>query len=176
MKCLRLVFTLVFVCVILAGCDIVDNIRNAQKEFEIPEYNLKISADIDFEKVDASNLDLQITDGSCYLSVMAYKSVDLAEGQSTKDVYDFHNSDLFSKRDNVSVIEDESTETLSGKSIVKTCYSAENNGVKNYYYSYLVDFGGDGAFAWVLATGVPSYMESNAERLDNIVKTLEFIK
>lgn len=173
MKYIRSFFAVFLIFAILTGCStILDRLQNVETVFEIPEYNLKITADIDFERVDAGNWDLQITDGNCYISVMAYSDIDLAENQTAKDVYDFHNDDMLSRRDNAFIVKDETTETLTDKTIVKTVYSAENNGNKNYYSSYLVEFKDEETFAWVLVTGTPSYIENNSEKLDGIVHTL----
>ena len=55
-------------------------------------------------------------------------------------------------------------------------YSAERDGTKNYYGSYLIDFPEEETFAWVLITATPSYFESNRETLHNIVCSLAITK
>ena len=51
-------------------------------------------------------------------------------------------------------------------------YSAERDGVKNYYVTYLVDIPLEETFAWVLVTAAPSYLDNNQEYLHNIVCSL----
>ena len=70
----------------------------------------------------------------------------------------------------------DSTSSFENYTITKAMYSATKEGTKNYYATYLIDFPKDEIFAWVLITAVPSYMESNLERLDNIVCSLTTVK
>ena len=162
----------------MSGCNSqFSNIQDKkEKTFKVYGYDLKITANSNFkDDSEDSPWDLQITNNNVYLSVMAYEYIDLSEGQSPKDLYDFHNEDLFSRRENVSVIEEEATQTLTGKNITKTRYSAEADGNKNYYDTYLIDFTESEVFAWVLVTGTPSYLKNNTEELESIVYSLETV-
>lgn len=177
MKYFRIFLSLLIICLMLTGCSFVGPIGEKKDViFEIPFYKLSLTANESFEKDNEdSNWDLQLTNGNAYISIMAYKYIDLAEDQSPKEIYDWHNEELFSKRDNVSVVKEAVTETEADRTIIKTRYSAENDGSKNYYDSYLLDFKNDEVFAWVLVTGTPSYIESTKE-LEDIVYTLKIIE
>ena len=103
---------------------------------------------------------------------MAYKYIDLPEGVTPRDVYDMQNEDLFSKRTAVTVIEEVKTQTVSQKTVTRALHSAEKDGVKNYYATYLIDLPEEEVLAWVLVTATPSYLEANQEYLNNIVFSL----
>lgn len=144
----------------------------AEKIFSIDSYNLQITADSTFYDKTGGNFDLQITNDGSYISVMAYKYIDLPNDLKPADVFDMQNDDIFSRRDNVALIEDVKKETLSKSQVTYSLYSAEKDGTKNYYATYLVDFPEKERFAWVLITGMPSYLDSNREYLHSIVCSL----
>ncbi len=164
---LPVIFTLC-ICLIFSGCS------SAPKEIthEITDYNLQITADSKFKDAKSESWDLQLSDGMSYISVMAYSYSDLAEGQTPKDLYNYHNDDLFSRRENVSVIEKEKAEKTSTANVVKTRFSAEKDSSKNYYDSFLFEFEKGEVFAWVLISATPSYLEKNTNELHNIVYSL----
>lgn len=174
----KIIIFLLTVCMALsfASCDAINGAINElspqEKVFLVEDYNLKITADDTFEDKTGGSFDLQITNDKSYVSIMAYKYEDLAEGQTTLDIYDAQHEDLMGKRENVSTLEERKTEEKSEYTLTQTLFSAENDGVKNYYLSYLVDFKDDGTFAWVLVTGTPSYIKSQREYFHNIVCSL----
>lgn len=177
MKLFKITAVFLTLCLILTGCSLMKNSWEKQEAvFEIPLYGLTLTA-YDTYRVDAENSswDLQITDGNAYISVMAYKYIDLSEEQTPEAIYDYHNSDIFSRRDNVKVIEEAAATREESRTITKTRYSAELDGTKNYYDSFLVDFRGNEVFAWVLVTGTPSYVE-NSKELSDIVYSLKIAK
>ncbi len=156
-----------------AAFDIVINeLKPQEKVFLVENYNLKITADDTFKDKTGGSFDLQITNEQSYVSIMAYKYEDLSEGQTTMDIYDAQHEDLLGKRENVSTIEERKTEEKSEYTLTQTLFSAENNGVENYYLSYLIDFKDYGTFAWVMVTGTPSYIKSQREYFHNIVCSL----
>lgn len=174
----KAILILVVICVLFsaAGCAAVIDPESVftSKEvvFTIDDYQLQITADETFEENTGGAFDLQLTNKKSYISVMAYKYMDLPEGMTTQDVYKMQNEDLFSKRTAVTAVEEVKTQTLSQKSITYATYSAEKDGVKNYYVTYLVDIPQEETFAWVLVTAAPSYMDHNQEYLHNIVCSL----
>ena len=175
----KMIAVVMAVCVLfsLAGCSALEDataiVRPKEKVFSIDTYHLQITADTTFqEKTGGNSWDLQITNGDAYISVMAYKYIDLPQDVTPADVYDMQNQDIFSKRDNVATVEETMTQTLPGCKVTYGMYSAEKDGGKNYYASYLMDFADAETFAWVLVTAVPSYMEENKETLHNIVCSL----
>lgn len=174
----------VILCVSLAGCgrilsiiNLVDKIEdNIPKTFEIASYGVQITADGSFSENTEGAWDLQITDGSVYVSVMVYKYSDLGEDMTPRDVYDVQNEDIFSRRDNVKTISAEKSTELDGKNMIYTRYSAESDGFKNYYDSYLVDIPASETLAWILITGVPSNVENRTAELEKIASSLSPIE
>ncbi|MBQ2730410.1 MAG: hypothetical protein IJF24_00125 [Clostridia bacterium] len=178
----KIMGVLLLICILFSfgGCSAL-NIVNSYIEptesiFKIDSYHLQITADSTFEEETGGDFDLQITNGDCYISVMAYKQIDISDDLTPLDVFDIQNEDLFSRRTNVNVIEEAKTQTLSQKNITKKLYSAEKDNVKNYYATYLIDFPDDKTFAWVLVSAIPSYLDENQEYVHNIVCSLSTIK
>lgn len=171
-------FLLIFVMTFtVTGCSFIGpSLEPRDVLFKVEDYPLQITADNDFHKSDSNNFDLQITNNKSFISIMAYKYIDLSEDTTPLDIYDIQNENLFNLRQEVAVIEKDSTSSFENYTITKAMYSATKEGTKNYYATYLIDFPKDEIFAWVLITAVPSYMESNLERLDNIVCSLTTVK
>lgn len=176
---------LLTVCLLFsaAGCTIpMDSIivtdptqtdpKPVETVFTMDNYHLQITADSTFEDKTAGSYDLQITNGHTYVSIMAYKYIDLPTDVTPLDVLDMQNKDLLSKRTNVTTVEETSTKTLSQGTVTQALFSAEKDGNKNYYASYLIDMPEAQTFAWVLVSAVPSYLVENREYLDSIVCSL----
>ena len=180
MKKVIVVFLLACILCSVTGCSIPNDMGSLSKPteaiFTINSYHLQITADSTFEENTGGSYDLQITNGSTYISIMAYKYMDLPSNLTPLDVYDMQNEDLFSKRTAVKVIEEAKTQTIAQRTITQALYSAEKNGVKNYYASYLIDLPDAETFAWVLVTAVPSYLSDNRDFLHNIVCSLTTIE
>lgn len=174
MKRCILACVLVLLCLIAAGCGMPEE-ENETKEkvFNIEDFGLTLKTDESFRLSDGGeNFDLQITDGNCYISFMVYKKIDLAEEQTPESVYDYHISDMFSRRENVTVISEKSYGVYAGRDVIHSRYSAELNGNKNWYDMYLVDFKGEDTFAWVLVTAMPSHLETYGDDYKNVVLAL----
>ena len=144
----------------------------AEAVFRIDDSRLQITADSTFREKTAGSYDLQLTNDRCYISIMAFKYIDLPTGVTPTDVFDMQNEDLWSKRDNVATVEKVTTQTLPHCTVTHTMYSAEKDGSKNYYASYLVDFPNAETFAWVLVSAMPSYLVENKAYLNTIVCSL----
>ena len=176
MKKVSLILLVVCMLFSAAGCTVLDEVNSlvtpTQAVFSIESYGLQVTADSTFKENTGGSFDLQITNGSCYVSFMVYKYIDLPEGVTPLEVYDMQNEDLLSKRTAVKTVEETETQTLSQGTVTKTLYSAEKDGVKNYYASYLMDLPGAETFAWVLVTATPSYQEHNRVYLHDIVCSL----
>lgn len=182
----KAIIFLLTVCMVLsaAGCTLpIDSLSSTKPTettppkpeetvFNIDTYHLKLTADSTFSENTGGSFDLQITNGHAYVSVMAYHYIDLPTGVTPQDVLEMQNEDLFSKREHVTTIEETKTESNAQQTITHGLYSAERDGVKNYYASYLVDLPEAEVFAWVLVTAVPSYLVENQEFLHNIVCSL----
>lgn len=176
MKKLFVLFLIICTLCSVTSCTIPNNtdslIPPIDTVFKIPNYHLQITADNTFEEKTGGSYDLQITNGNTYISIMAYKYIDLPSNLTPQDVYDMQNEDLFNKRTAVKNIEKAKTQTIGQRVITSALYSAEKNGSKNYYASYLIDFPNAEVFAWVLVTAVPSYLNENRDFLHNIVCSL----
>lgn len=143
-----------------------------RKTFLVPGYNLQIMADDTYSEKTGGSFDLQLTNNSAYISVMAYNYSDLDEGTTARDLYDFHNEDITSKRDAVNTVEETYAFTLPQAEVIHGVFTAEKEGNKNYYASYLFDFPEKETVAWVLVTAIPSYYENNKEHLNNMACSL----
>lgn len=178
----RVSVVLLMVCVLFSatGCsilnDAISHVKPTEAVFSIDSYQLQITADSSFQEKTGGNFDLQITNDNAYISIMAYKYIDLPEGLTPLDVYDMQNEDIFSRRDAVTVIEETKTQSIPRHVVAQAMYSAEKDGVKNYYATYLVDIPEEETFAWVLVTAIPSYLNNNREYLHNIVCSLTTIE
>ena len=166
----KVIAILLLVCVFFSGCSMLRKADVTEKAFSIDSYDLQLTADSTFYENTGGSFDLQITNDKAYVSIMAYRYIDLPEGITPRDVYDTQTEDLFSRRTAVTVIEE--TEELS-QNITGGLYSAEKDGVKNYYATYLVDLPQEETLAWVLVTATPSYLEANREYLYDIVRSLK---
>ena len=170
---------LMIVCLLLSavGCGALENILTpTEKVFPIAEYGLQITADSTFQDETGGSFDLQLSNNRAYVSVMAYKYIDLPEGVIPMDVLDIQNEGLLAKRDAVTVIEESATRSLAQGTVTQALYSAEKDGVKNYYGTYLIDLPDVQTLAWVVVTATPSYYEANRDMLHNIVCSLEAVQ
>ena len=166
---------------ILMSCILFSNIgctllNPSEKIFSIENYNLQITADSTFSEENDSNFDLQITNDKSYISIFAFKYIDLANGQTPLDIFDIQNEIAFTLRTEVDLIEEAKSQSFSNHTITQALYSAKNNNVKNYYATYLIDFPEYEVFAWVLITTTPSYFNKNREYLNDIVCSLTTIE
>lgn len=163
---------LLLVCVVFSGCSVMKKAKPTEMVFSIDSYDLQITADSTFYENTGGSFDLQITNDKSYVSIMAYRYIDLPEGITPRDVYDTQTEDLFSRRTAVTTIEETKTESLGKLTVTQALHSAEKDGVKNYYATYLVDLPQEETLAWVLVTATPSYLEANREYLHDIVCSL----
>lgn len=174
----KVIVVLLMTCMLFsaAGCSVLDDTASlfepTETVFSIDSYHLQITADSTFREDTGGSFDLQITNDNAYISIMAYKYIDLSEDLTPLDVYDMQNEGLFSQRTAVTVIEEEKTPSLSQNVVTQALHSAEKDGVKNYYATYLVDLPDEETFAWVLVTAMPSYLDENREYLNDIVCSL----
>lgn len=178
----RVIVVLLMTCMLFSatGCSVLDDtvslFEPTETVFSIDSYHLQITADSTFREDTGGSFDLQITNDNAYISIMAYKYIDLSEDLTPLDVYDMQNEGLFSQRTAVTVIEEENTPSLSQNVVMQALHSAEKDGVKNYYATYLVDLPDEETFAWVLVTAMPSYLDENREYLNDIVYSLTTIQ
>lgn len=161
----KLTVFLLAACLLLSGCGAISQeaAQPVEAVFTVDGYGLQLTADSSFYEDTGGSFDLQITNDHAFVSIMAYKYIDLPQDCTPADVYVMQNQDIFSRRTNVTALEEAETKGL---------YSAERDGVKNYYATYLIDLPEQETFAWVLVTAAPSYLENNRAYLDGIVASI----
>lgn len=178
----KLICVVLLICILLSltGCSVLNIAKSftepTEMVFAIDGYDLQIKADSSFSEKTEGDFDLQITNGDCYISIMAFKRIDISDSLTPLDVFDMQNETLFGQRSAVKVIEDAKTQALPEKSITNALYSAEKDGVKNYYATYLIDFTDGEVFVWALVSAMPSYLDENKEYLHNIVCSVSTVK
>ena len=165
---------LLAVCILwsAAGCSLFTPAEPVQKTFLVESYDLQILADDTYSEKTGGSFDLQLTNEASYISIMAYRYSDLPEGTTPRDVYDIQNQDIFSKREAVAEMEKTETFSLPQGEAIRGVYTAEKDGSKNYYVTYLIDLPEEETLAWVLVTALPTYYPNHKEHLDNIVYSL----
>lgn len=164
----------VLLLLLSAGCSLLPGKSRPDKEFRIEGYGITFTAAGEWEEVSDTPFDIQITNSKSYLGIMAYGEQDLSQEQTAREVYDWQNSDLFSRRENVEIVRQYREYQSQGKTIGSTLFSAERDGNQNYYLSCLVRFDtGDTPFAFVMITGMPNYIQDNREALLAILESMK---
>ncbi len=179
MKRIRLTVFLLLACLLFTGCSFLKGLADSvtEKTFEVLDYGLEITTDMTFKIEDSEDnpWDLQITDGYVYVSIFAYRYSEI-EGWTAEELFDFHNNDIFSKRDDVVVLAEKTTQELTDKTVTNALFSAKNDGIESYYDAYLIDFKDDGMMAYVMTTSTPEYAKDHLQNLKDIVYTLRVIE
>ena len=174
----KAIVILLAVCILCStvGCSALENLNTpaepVRKLFLQESYDLQIMADETFYEKTGGSFDLQLTNDTAYISIMAYRYEELPEGTTARDVYDIQNQDIFSKREAVTEIEKTTTFSLPQGEVIYGVHTAKRDGNENYYITYLVDLPKAQTLAWVLVTALPSHYSNNKEHLHNIVCSL----
>ena len=164
----RIIAILLLAVVIISACGC-----STSSVFSIDNYGVSVACPSGWSDVtEGTPYDLQLTDKSSYFSIMAYKTVDLADGQAPHDVYALHNQWIKETRDNCTTVKNEVTRKYGNNIIVETLYSAEKNSSKNYYDSYLITNSESDTFLWVLITSLPSMYESKCDTFKEIIESI----
>lgn len=143
-------------------------------EFYIDDYDIYLTTDSDWEEADPGSFDLKITNNDCYFGVMAYNSVDLAKKWTPETLYEWHNEDVFSRRQNVEIIDPCISYSKDGKNYTYTLFSAEKDDDKNYYGSCMITFDStDEKMVWVLFAALPSYVIENEDYILDIIYSID---
>lgn len=158
-------------CILLsaAGCSLLNP---APKDFEVADYNMVLTADEGFTEDTGGEWSLQITNNKTYVSVMPFTYEELGD-ITPEEIYALQNEDIFTRREDTKVLEEETKKTENGKTIIRTVFSAVLDGDENYYVCYLVDIPESELCAWVLVTTLPEYYNSVKENSDTIVASLK---
>jgi|SRR5690554_3856617 len=173
---MMIVLFLIIIIILLIYSNI-EKIKRSEKSIFLEEYKFRLTLPEGWKEVDDTQFDLQLTSGRAYVSVFVYFKNELAELQIPLDVQEQHLKDLFSKREYVEKITEENIIELTDKVIYSVLYSAEYNGVENYYYCNLVDFKGEAdIFAWILVSALPSYFTENNDIWSEIIETVKWEK
>lgn len=122
----------------------------------------------------AFELDLYNEEKDIYFHVMAYKKIDLVDDMKCEDIQSMQMDDLISKRYNAKEIEpSEVILENEDKTICACLYSAEEDMIKNYYYSFGIDLHNSEEILWVLINGMPTDILNNREMLEEMVMEIE---
>lgn len=152
------------------------NTDSNKREFYIDDYDLTLTTSKYWREVnDETEYDLYITNGECYLGVMAYYMIDLIDDYTVEDVYEIQTQEILKNKKNTALVEPTETITCEGKTISATMYSGEYEKYKFYFYSFMVTFDDNpDVIAWISVTNTPSDMLKHKEDILNIIKTLEY--
>ena len=165
-----LIFSLILSLLLsAAGCSLLNP---APKDFDVADYNMVITADEGFKEDTGGDWSLQITNYKTYISVMPFTYEEL-DDITPEEIYSLQNEDIFTRREDTKVLEEEAKKTENGKTIIRTAFSAVLDGEENYYVCYLVDIPESEICAWVLVTTLPEYYNSVKENSDTIVASLK---
>lgn len=163
--------------VFMTACNIVkkDDDKNIIK---VEKYNINFTFPKDWEKVTKETpYDLQCTNNEAFASVFGYYKIDLTEEQTPLDIFNYQKDNIFSKRENVNTITEQTVNEYGDKKIYSQLYSAEKDGSKNYYYCNLIEFSEEsGEFAWVVFTALPSYAEEHIDEWNSILTSADWVK
>lgn len=161
-------------CLPLEILEVLQEEADAVKEFVIEDYGVTITTPGEWDEVEDTDFDIQLRNDLTHFSVYAYHSIDLAKDQTPESIYEWQNEDLFSKRENVEIVEEPITYSSNGKTIIRTLYSAEKEGTKFYYSSSLVTFDdNEDVFAWVLVSAIPSEMIQNRDEYIEMIDSMQ---
>lgn len=152
-----------------AGCSLLNP---APKDFDVADYNMVISADEGFKEDTDGDWSLQITNYKSYISVMPFTYEELGD-ITPEEIYSLQNEDIFTRREDAKVLEEETKKTENGKTIIRKVFSAVLDGEESYYVCYLVDIPESEICAWVLCSTLPEYYDSIKEKSDTIVASLD---
>ena len=167
MKKIVAVFLIVIAVWSASGCTTVNTYKaNGYDNVSVTCNNTWINV------TEGTPYDLQITNKSAYFSIMAYRLVDLAQGQTPRDIYAAHNEWIKESRDNCVTVKNEVTRKSGDNIIVETLFSAEKDSNKNYYDSYLITNEESDTFLWVLITTLPSMYENTKEEFTSMIESI----
>lgn len=182
----RCVAIILMTALLISGCGPYQAIRQTGEEsvqetteqtYEVEPYDICFTLPDGWEKVTGETpYDMQFSkDERYYMSVFAYKSIDLGEGVTSQDIYEMQKEELINLRDNMKPVAEKKNMETEDKYVYTELYSGEKDHLKNYYYCCLVEFKAprDG-FAWVLFSGVPTWVDNDLEELDQILLAAEY--
>lgn len=144
--------------------------------FNVVPYDMRFTFSDDWEDATGdSPYDLQMKrDDRYYCSIFGFKDIDLPNGMVPEDVFELQKEDLLGNRDFVELIREEPAWEDENKKIYRELYSGEFEGGKYYYYCCLIDFKEPAeGLAWVVFSGIPSWIENDMEEIDQILMTAE---
>lgn|GEM_PF-1150299 len=178
-RSLYIIIMLISLC--LFGCtpklenQIADYLSAETQIAEAANYNIRFHLPRDWYEEPIKTWDLHYTNDYSWFNAYTYKCIDLAKDETPMDKFENHNNYLVGIRDNFEEVIDGDVELLNNEFVTSKLFSGEKDGVKNWYYCALVDFGENKDFAWVLFTGIPSYMQTNFEMYNDILNSAKII-
>ncbi|MBQ7871385.1 MAG: hypothetical protein IJ357_04515 [Oscillospiraceae bacterium] len=158
-----LAFLLLFGVLALAGC------AGQTQSVTIEAYGITLSVPEGWATEADSAFDLQLSDGTGYMSLMAYyrDEVDMSPTQ----VHAWHDEALLADREAVSELEAETTEEIKGKTVTTVVYAAGSEGEENYYSSSMVELSED-LILWMVVSGPVDEFEADRDMIHDVLASL----
>lgn len=150
--------------------------QEASEIFRVGDYPILITTPNGWTKEDdMGSFDLQCRSPKrdMYLSVYGYYGIDLAEEQTTQELFELQINEILSLRDNVTEIEPATSTEGDERTLYSSYYSGEQDGCKYYYRFYFIRFKTTDDMAWISFNGMPSVVEKNKEAIDEIVSKVQ---
>ncbi|MBR2915887.1 MAG: hypothetical protein IKC06_08830 [Clostridia bacterium] len=114
-----LIFSLILSLLLsAAGCSLLNP---APKDFDVADYNMVITADEGFKEDTGGDWSLQITNYKSYISVMPFTYEELGD-ITPEEIYSLQNEDIFTRREDAKVLEEETKKTENGKQLSAKCF------------------------------------------------------
>lgn len=181
MKNMRKILLLCIVACLMVGCGSVGEMslgsgKNAAEQESAISVDGRLQMDMPegwevYE--DPAPFDLRMTNSRSYTGVFVYSYSDLAEDVVAADIFDYQISDLMSRRENVSVYQEQETKNADDKTITQITYAGEKDLTKNAYHFSLVEFERGESFAIIIQSILFSDFEGNQEELDYMVESVK---
>lgn len=122
---------------------------------------------------DPAPYDLRLKSSKGYTGVFVYNYTDFEEGTEAGEVLDYQIEDLMSRRDEVSVYQEQKSRTLEDRIITQITYAGKKDLAENIYHFSLVDFESEEKFAVVIQSTLPENFESILEELNAMVESVK---
>lgn len=167
--------TVMCLCLSLSACDVQADKMPENVVFAVSDYPLQVTCPAGWEQEKNSNFDLQCLseEGDIAMSIYCYYDIDLPEALTSRQaLFEHQNQMVLDLRKNVTLVENAAEREYEDKQITSVLYSAEKEGVKNYYFMNLVSLNNNDCFAWVLFTGVPSEITAQRKTIEQILETI----
>lgn len=157
------IWLLILSMLVISGC------VSATKHFSIDAYGISLKMPEDWAAVEDSTFDLQLSNGTAYMSLMAYRRDEV--DMSTSEIQRWHDDALLGSREGVRVIEDERSEEIDGKTVQTMVYGYTLDDTENYYYSTITALN-DTTFVWLVVTAPMKDLDEDRDMIRAMLVSL----